>query len=336
MKASLTKDWWRQWHGTTSHRLLKPRTSYPGWNKSLKTYQAPSHLVESAKVKVMEQVAQRKFDLSESLAGALATYRMLDQSIGTVTLALMNLRKGNFAHAFRILGRPLKKRLKDPASAWVEFQYGVRPLVNDIVAGINLLQSQVDEASSKMLTASATSTETYKGKEWGFDFPTNTLGLIIPNKVLSEDNKASSRTEIRFRVDPNKSKSWTSVTFDNPFYFGWVATPWSFAVDWLIPVGDWLLAATANTGFVFVTGHTTHRLQIDSEVEGSTFFFTSDYYLSSTHQNVLPRMRNRVMVIQRDVHYSWPKPELYVNTSPFRSTQRLANAVALLAIQVRR
>jgi hypothetical protein len=334
-KANLTREWYRQWVCPTCHRMITPRTSFPGWDKSLRTYHAPNHLVESSKVKVMEQVAQRKFDLSESLAGAVATYRMLDRATGTLAIALLNLRKGNFAHAARVLGRPLKKRLKDPASAWVELSYGWRPLVNDIAAGIELLKAQIHAASLETMHASATSTEVLKGAGEAFILPQPQFN-IVPLRVLSEDNKVSARTEVYFSVDPNVSNLWTSVTFDNPLYLGWVALPWSFAIDWLIPVGDWLLSATANTGFVYRGGHTTHRLQIQSEVEGTTFSFINDYWLSSKHNQMLPRCRNEVMVISRTVNYSWPKPSLYVNTSPFRSSTRTANALALLAIQVKR
>lgn len=320
------KHWYRKNWGDSSLAQAVPNTVIPEWDRLLGNLNVGSDLVNQAKTKCMESIAQSKFDASEALAGAVQTAEMLARVIQVLILTIVDLRKGRVARAAKRLDVLTPKNPKDVADAWLQMQYGWRPLVSDAYAAVELLKSQL--ASGELLMK-ATGTQTAPLPDWRcFGNPPATSK--IPFNVQNENSKVSARAECVYRISDPYAKAWAAVNFGNPLYLAWVATPFSFLVDWLIPVGDWLLGMSQANGCEFVSSWVTQRLQIKAWGTGPNVGVTgSQYGLSKFHMNFLPRTRYEVMVIQRDVLVTWPRPELYINRSPFRSPTRLANALAL-------
>lgn len=319
------KPWYRKHWGDNSLAVTVPNRVHPEWDRQLGALHCGSNLQNKAKTKCMESIAQSKFDASEFLAGSIQTADMLAKTLSVLILTIVDLRKGRFSRAARRLRTQVPKNPKDVADAWLQMQYGWRPLVGDAYAAVELLKTQL--ASGELLMkATGTQTESLPDSRC-FAAPP----APIPFSIQNRGSKKSVRVECVYRVSNPSAQLWAKVNFVNPLYFAWVATPYSFLVDWLIPVGDWLSAMGANTGCEFVGAWETHRLQIDASAEGPNTSLVNGHYgiYHPNYPSILPKVSYQVMVIHRYVLSTWPKPELYINTTPFKSPTRLLNAIAL-------
>lgn len=326
VRQHATRHWYRKNWGSDSRVQCVPNYALPGWDRENKTLSVGSDLLNKAKTKCMEAIAQSKFDASEFVAGAVQTVTMLRSILITLAEVLVEIHRYKYLRAARLLGRKLPRSPKDAADAWLQLQYGIRPLVSDASALIEKLKEQL-ASGELLLKSTGTQTEPLTDSQV---FGTRPIGQTIPFVVTSNNSKRSAKVECVYRISDTAAKAYASVNFTNPFYLGWVATPYSFLVDWLVPVGDWLNGMGAALGCEFHSAWITQRLQVDAEAHGPNVNVTGGSFGLSFHKPVqLPKTRYEVMVIQRNVLGTWPRPELYVNRSPFRSSTRLANALAL-------
>jgi hypothetical protein len=111
----------------------------------------------------------------------------------------------------------------------------------------------------------------------------------------------------------------------NPASMAWAALPYSFVVDWLLPVGTMLGALSAPVGLKFQTGYTTTRAWGDVEIRRTLL----PQYGTVEHNDGVSRVQHSAAMINREVHYTWPTVLPYVRF-PFSNPTRLLNAAALL------
>lgn len=316
---------WYRYHGSNS-RALQGYVTPSYWDQVGKTLNLPQDVVEKSKANCMQNVAAGDFDLSEFLVDMGATYELACRLVSLLCETLIDLRKGKVTRAVKRLARAGYRNVKtieDQASGWLGLQYGVKPLVNDVVAAISLLKSQSEQPL--IMHASGSRTERL-ADTYGWANPHLLRGVEVQS-----ENKMSARTEVWFKVDDAALRGWASVNFTNPFYLFWVSRPFSFLVDWAFPVGEWLSSLTSNSGSVFVASITTQRLQIDSIAEGWNSVVGGSGP-DDPENAQWPKSHLRCMVMHRRVNLTWPKPELYVNRSPFRNPTRLLNALALAVV----
>lgn len=320
------KPWYRKNWGSSSLALLVPNTNFPGWDRTAGTLSVGAYCENEAISRALDQVAGRKYDLSETLAGAVQTHRMLCETVTLLIRAAYDARRGRVSNALRRLGYKASSK-KRAANLWLEVQYGWRPLVSDVMNGIEALKRQL-ESGDLLFTARGTATEKL-GADWGF--PGKPFTSALPFAYTHVDNKRSARVELVYSVSNPTARAFASWGIENPLYFGWVMLPWSFLVDWAIPVGKWLNGMSAALGTTFVDGWMSKRLQVDTAAEGVNLPVTNHHFGVSKHKPAtMPKARMQVMAFQRDVLLTIPRPALYVSSSPFASPQRLLNAIALI------
>lgn len=111
----------------------------------------------------------------------------------------------------------------------------------------------------------------------------------------------------------------------NPFAVFWELTPYSFVVDWLLPIGTWLQATLdSEVGVSFLSGYSNKKSFCDFTIESCWY---------AGHSGKIPNLRIRNVAQVRDPYYTSPFVGLYVK-SPF-STSHAATAIALVAQRLR-
>jgi len=114
----------------------------------------------------------------------------------------------------------------------------------------------------------------------------------------------------------------------NPAVIAWEVVPWSFAVDWFIPIGDVLSAASATSGLKFSRGSLTrhrkasleirHREDMEDELaELNSFLVDPGLYKEDQFDFVRDRLTE------------FPSPVFFADETPL-STTRTLNALALI------
>jgi len=178
---------------------------------------------------------------------------MVQNSALRMLYAFLLLRKGYRHKAMKALGLKIKgdkwNLARDASAIWLEFHFGWEPLVKDIHSAIEILQADVSPVDVK--GTGSTYFETHKSapdKQW------NSHARI---KIMAKYQAQISVT------NPNLHKA-SQLGLINPAAVAWELIPFSFLVDWFIPVGQFLNSWTGFAGLKLDNAFTTVYLVNDS------------------------------------------------------------------------
>lgn len=139
--------------------------------------------------------------------------------------------------AYQALGLPLgkltKSKAKAPADLWLEFTFGWVPLVEDIGAAVDVLQGSPKYERVKGAKSAAFTT----------DAPWDGGSSAMTHTELTTVCSGGIRI-----TNPNLLLA-NQLGFVNPAAVAWDAVPFSFVIDWFIPVGKFLNSFTTDLGF---------------------------------------------------------------------------------------
>jgi hypothetical protein len=163
------------------------------------------------------------------LAEGKRTYGLVLANLRSVGSSLVNLKRGNFADAFRALGVPRRRqrrlRATDISGRWLEMQYGWRPLVDQAYEAGKALRAASKE---RVLRFSATQQRT------------KLVDLGTPG-VYETWCKATVSVKIIAELYEDIPVE-RALGLTNPAAVLWEIVPYSFVVDWFLPVGSYLSA----------------------------------------------------------------------------------------------
>jgi len=232
--------------------------------------------------------------------------------------ALLALKKGNLKlAATNLVGLPGKKRnlrsaQKTAADLWLQYQYGIRPVLQDI----HDLHKSVIDILKKPLPFEVHKTEisTYErhngpGDVWAYDAV----------------SVASHRTQLNALITNPMTYLLDSAGLINPAEIAWELLPWSFAIDWFVPIGQTLKATTVGVGLEDNGGWTTSRTDSSLTWKRIISSETGDGYRYSSPGNYVEKQSS----FNRACFTSWPAPAFYANENPYK-TERALNAIALI------
>jgi hypothetical protein len=260
-------------------------------------------------------------------AEGLETLQMLANGISSVALFTNYLLKGRLkkaAHAIGIGRDPDVRRFLRSygdnvppdasgilANAWIAYAFGWKPLVSDIQAAMSIIKEGLPELRSvvrrRIIQPPKPRPRTNGYRIWDYR---------ITGDVLVE-------TKLFYRLPPSTIATLRQLGLENPLAVGWELTPWSFAVDWLLPVGSFLDAMTGTLGAEFDTGYTTYTLRAKEELT----CLSSSFPANTT--GTLPSCTLETVCTQRDRHFTWPLTVVYFK-SPFTGGERALTQLSLL------
>lgn len=211
--------------------------------------------------KLQDDIAKSDFNLAVSGAEASKTVQLITSTASRLYMAARALKKGRLGDAYRVLGlEPGKRRLPKPkavrnnaAGYWLELQYGWGPLLADIDGACSALATRLNEPQVPVFYSEARSGErsfrnvvTYSGR--------STWEAVIPWDVVSRE---VCRMGVYYRIRNGNIMQAARLGITNPALVIWELVPFSFVVDWFIPVGNFLSQLSAYHGLEFVTGYQT-------------------------------------------------------------------------------
>ena len=295
--------------------------------------------------KALSRAKAMSVNLAQAYAERKQTVSLVTTSLNRLLSITLALKKGNVAHARRLINgytMPSKqpgyvhvfnqtgtfivgrryvhvKRVVKPAvtkktfaDLWLEFQYGWRPLLSDIYGSCELLANTYYLA--KPLSVSATIKKDVPGPK---TYPGN-------GEVRTLDIEDRTRVVLEF-LEPTEWTNFMSKTgIANPALLAWELLPYSFVIDWAIPVGDYLGNLDALTGLNFrrMSTQTTTDVHVASRM---TFFYEGNVINSFTGGEIDARIRKKSRVIS----YIAPLPPL-PSFKPSMGVERSLSAISLL------
>lgn len=269
-------------------------------------------------VKALNNLAQAKAQLGAELAMIRQTADMFADNASKLANALIQLKRGRWRGLHNTLGFSRRRNLtgKSVSDAWLEAQYGWLPLMGSIRDTQSLLHSMLDKP--KLLHGRGTGK--YEGGRAGsydwYDY--------------SEKYDGRVRTHLTASVDSSAWHNLDSAGLINPLSIAWELVPWSFAIDWFVPVGATLEALTATAGLSFVRGYQTshhkYRIDLNANVRDYGYKSYNGYADGFLQPGAYTEQRYD---FRRWTYSAFPKPVFYADITPF-STPRVLNALALV------
>jgi len=193
--------------------------------------------------KLREAVAGSDFNAGVFLGEGKEALSMITSAASRIYRAYSATRKGDLVRARRFLVSGTDRSQlgrKVVANNWLELQYGWLPLLKDVHAGAEFLANQFSVPLTKKYTArSSRKTVQFAGDNPGF--------------AIWSSQKAYSRGQIIAVLKEKDVVALSGLT--DPASVAWELLPYSFVLDWFIPVGNYLSArglAQSLTG-TFVT-----------------------------------------------------------------------------------
>jgi len=157
--------------------------------------------------------------------------------------------------------------------------------------------------------------------------PTSGSAISTPSRVEKSHVIRKVMMKITFGSSSEEVHTLAQMGFTNPALIAWELTPWSFVIDWFLPVGNFISSLDATLGLVFVDGYKSTRVTKNSH---SHAWWDPGIKNVSYHWEGSVIGSNSEETFLRSTLTSFPSPRLPSFKNPF-SSQHLLNAVALLA-----
>jgi hypothetical protein len=224
------------------------------------SFPSPVHLADAytkARARLADKVNNMSVNLAQAFGERKQTADLLASSANRIAAAALALRRGrlgDFVSALslgpkqvpsakkwgRVLNTPPSKRV---SSHWLEYQYGWKPLIQDAFGVAEALSNHLDSDRYNIgVHASATAEE--RVKHTGSGLSASTFKV----------SKTKTKMSLTYRMESAGRAVLAQTGISNPALLAWELLPYSFVVDWFLPVGNYLQALNAFDGFVFVDG----------------------------------------------------------------------------------
>jgi hypothetical protein len=323
--AKTTRTWYRQKPITEKPLYFKveklirkawsgepDQASYTGW-----AY--PDPLLDSALTPLRATIYQKAYGrLMAEVSGASsqigADIGERKQAINSVALhagqllkAARALRGGRIPDFFKALGirkHTVRSAASNMGQLWLEYSYGWKPLVEDIHNAVNVLQRPFPF-------------KVVRGRAKGTYHVHYEQHVASPISDTSTDHLWVIRLQLQMKISVSNWVAWRAneLGLINPVAIAWELVPFSFVVDWFLPIGNYLQSLTDFVGLNREDPFTTWYSIIDRD-----YMFTNQWWWAI-------RKDRRVNVLRELVLPS--PPDLRSRFTGFYSA-RGANAIALL------
>lgn len=280
-----------------------------------------TQIANNMDMRLRSKIKGQKVNLGNFLAERNQTLSLFGDTAKRLANAVNALRAKRFADAFRHLRCPPSKRVnpsKSLANNWLELQYGWLPLLDDCYGASEELADAWNDQKKK--TNYVRAAVKFRWAESDVTSAGNQPGSVANRNAIMDFTRWCYYT-----VDYESSAFLGRVGLTNPLDIAWEATPWSFVVDWFLPVGRFLNTLDATLGCSFHSGGNAGKLF--SHIE---YYRLANYVVGNfRYEWNVPPVKARYFTYERGSLSAFPAVHLPQLKNPL-SAQHCANALALL------
>lgn len=257
--------------------------------------------------KFYSKLSRSKINVSIMIAERAQTLNLFLSSVKRLS-ELITLKRNLFKNLGRYLLNP-----KKISSDFLAFQFGVLPLINDVYGSAQLLAEatvDTDQALVVVRTNSKVSINLIRDD-------IEIRGFLTRSYVF------------KYKVDELALSKLSSMGLVNPATVAWEVLPFSFVVDWALPVSTYIESLTADCGLEFETG------TISEKFTGTVTFAPTQYLtipLKDGQVRVLPEGTFNFRYYEREV----ASPPDRFNILSMKSPLSLTHGLEALALIVQR
>lgn len=210
--------------------------------------------------KVINNLIEKFRDSSVNMAATFAerqeTINMLGKRCSQAYNVLRAVKRGRIDKAVRILKGGKQPASKDAAKLRLEFAYGWAPLVSDIYT----LADKEFPPDPEVSIRARSSTPIYVNKS-------KLMGSYTVEENVSGTIRASAGV-VAIMYSPAVASA-NALGLVNPALVAWELVPFSFVVDWFLPIGNYIDGLTAFSGYHIKQKYVSSSSEIYSTVNTS-------------------------------------------------------------------
>lgn len=300
-------DNWTLWRNYNFNRILN-YDHYPTWNLND---------LFRANTEVLVKIKDQKVNYGEALAEARSTIAHLGKTAQTLLRCFLYARKGKWTKVLKELRIQKKHKFKagkEVSGRWLELQFGWMPLMSDLLGTMELIQEGFRKDKYRFSTV----------REIKTPLTGNDVMSPVANSPLNHIEGSGvqiTKVKIYSEVRSSELHTLTQIGLTDPLQVAWAIVPFSFVLDWFLPIGSFLEGLGATKGLDFVSGTRTLAVKFrgtaytqlnPSVIKNQTGCFMTDVAVEGMERVVLT---------------AYPSPFLYYK-SPFTTSHGL-NALAL-------
>lgn len=199
--------------------------------------------------KLGEKVRGSEFNAGVFLAETNEALGLIGDSAIRIAKSIHHLRRGDFAGSARSLlertsrkpikpyseMRPFKPTAERLSSHWLELQYGWLPLLEETYTGAQYVAHQLSVPLKKKYKASIRVEQRHRRSY---------VGGLTPYPIYGDS--VLTHTRWLTAVFTEKAPTLESMVPLDPATVAWELLPYSFVLDWFIPIGSFLEARAAS------------------------------------------------------------------------------------------
>lgn len=158
------------------------------------------------------------------------------------------------------------------ANMWLELNFGWIPIIEDIYNIIDIINGSLNSEGDGILSFSG----------YGeLEVPAATCNVQISARKetvfgSSEHFQASFSGKLglrytshaTYRVNTDVISVLAQLGLTNPLEVAWELVPYSFVIDWFLPIGDWISSLSADAGLELIQYTESCKLTMDGSVAG--------------------------------------------------------------------
>lgn len=291
----------------------------------------PFGLLNRSLSKALDKLKAQDVHLGNMIAEGRRTVSMVANAARSIASQVIKFRRRHpdlYRDVIRYQTGSCPRRLwgKIP-DKWLELQYGWLPLMSDIMGISKRLSKKARDSGALVHVTGYAEDETNKKRR---------ITSTVSDKnfvALSTKTKHQVWQSLYFTLGNPAIADLSSLGLLNPAEIVWELIPFSFVVDWFIPVGGWLSNLTADAGFNFVSGSASSLSRAKERVDDYGFAKFNDFAGFNVQHNFegapLGITNYDAYAFSRVCYASSPWPGIYFK-NPLSTTHAL-NAIALLS-----
>lgn len=207
-------------------------------------------------------------------------------------------------------------------NGWLELQYGWNPLLADVNSAASQLSNDASSGHPFRCHVKAKAKSPLNRVTWG----QQAISAVGIQLIRTGQNFAYVRLD--FELDSPLLATLSSLGLTNPLEIVWELVPYSFVVDWIVPVGNWLSTLDATFGWKFLGGTLTQGYDYSTVGRGVVW---RPELASSSRDSAYGEIAStqKVFSFARSVYTSAPRAGFPTVKNPL-SVGHMANALSLL------
>jgi hypothetical protein len=286
----------------------------------------PDYLERSAVNKALLALKNETVNLATNFAERRQLDDLVVDTVKRVANTVSSFRKTRPKDWAKVVGRSVGQALRGGKDtipqAWLETQYAWNPLLQDVKSAQDHLAKREGDNKSYTASVHASAKDTqsfvyrkqFSGSREGY-----CVGYVVP---VTQSDQVYVRLDY-FMENPLLS-SLKQLGLTNPAELVWEELPYSFVIDWFLPVGNYLSAFDADLGWSFRGG----SISYSSKAKGFAATPTSeDPGVSFLAYEPFSWVNN---LFNRAVYGESPGPQFPPLKNPLKSTLHVSEALSLL------